>query len=81
MGEKIYSMKLSCPFCKEDLEYKNVLIENMLSFGFIAVCRNCGGGFFITSRLQEFAYKHFNLVRGIKDYVNKVKNSLAKKVA
>jgi hypothetical protein len=73
-------MKVQCPLCYKETEYKNNFIENRLSFGFITVCRNCGGGFWVTSPIQKWAYKHLSFSVGIKGIINKIKNSLAKKV-
>jgi radical SAM superfamily enzyme YgiQ (UPF0313 family) len=80
-GKNIYNIKVSCPFCKKELEYKNNFIVNKLSFGFITICRNCGSGFWITSPLQKFAYKHYGVSGNIKKYINKLKSSLGKKTA
>ncbi|MFH0767121.1 MAG: radical SAM protein [Bacillota bacterium] len=60
MGKDVYSVKIECPFCRKNNEFKNCLIMNKLTYRFAALCRYCNLRFNIVSFLQKIALKNYS---------------------
>lgn len=60
-SENRYSVEVECPFCKENIAYKNCSITNKRYYVFPVICRNenCNMRFFISSNLYNFTNKYY----------------------
>jgi anaerobic magnesium-protoporphyrin IX monomethyl ester cyclase len=74
-----YKVYVKCPFCKSKLHYKNCLIKNKYTYGFLLICRNCAYRFFVVSPIQKIAYKYYSISRKIRNYYKRLRDSLKKK--
>jgi radical SAM superfamily enzyme YgiQ (UPF0313 family) len=74
-----YEVHTKCPFCKEKLIYKNCKIDNIFSYGFSLICRNCFLRFFVVSKIQKIAYSNYAKIRSLRDLQLKIKRFLKKK--
>ena len=79
-AENIYSIKVSCPYCKAKLFYKNFLINNKFYFASFLGCRSCGMHFFITSTLKKMINSYHYLLRPIFDFYVSVRYVIFKKL-
>ena len=77
-SKEIYTVNVKCPFCKKHITYKNCKIENLLSYSFNLVCRNCHMRFFVASTLRKIAIKHHSKLRKIREIQMKAKNYIKK---
>ncbi|HOI19085.1 MAG TPA: radical SAM protein [Candidatus Woesearchaeota archaeon] len=72
-----YKVTVRCPFCKQAITYRNFRIDFKYFFfygiGSATVCRNCNMRFFIVSKIEKWAYKHYSLVRGLRDFLEEIK--------
>jgi anaerobic magnesium-protoporphyrin IX monomethyl ester cyclase len=78
MGNRRYSIKVKCPFCKEFVEYKNGIIRNPRTYSLFLVCRNCKMRFFAVSRLAEIGYRFYPAARKVRDLQIKMKNYIGR---
>jgi len=73
MKNGAYNIKVKCPHCSENIEYKNYEIRFSVFFDFAMYCRNCRKRFFLESRLYRFARNLF-----LSPFINsKMKNDLS----
>lgn len=78
-SDKIYTLKIKCPFCKKECEYRNVPITNKFSFGIFTTCKKCYMRFFIVSEFQKIAYKYYSITRLIRNFQRNIKDFINKK--
>lgn len=78
-GDKIYAIKIDCPFCKKEVEYKNLLIENKFSFGCFITCRKCFMRIWIVSNFQKIAYRYYPITRSLRNFQRNIKDLINRK--
>ncbi|HOI19072.1 MAG TPA: radical SAM protein [Candidatus Woesearchaeota archaeon] len=81
--KNICEITVTCPHCGQDVTYKNFRINFLYIFfyaiGKPVICRNCNMRFFITSKIERFAYKHYHQVRALRDFLEILKFKLKTK--
>ena len=71
--KNIYNLIIKCPYCKKQINYKNIFIKSKYFFGFSILCRKCHKHFYVTSRLKKIAYKNLDKINKIKCLIQKTK--------
>jgi radical SAM superfamily enzyme YgiQ (UPF0313 family) len=77
-SKNIYSLKIKCPFCKENIIYNNCVISNPFTYGFHLICRNCRMRFMIVSAIQRLAYRYYTKTRKIRDRLFRLRSRFKK---
>ncbi len=77
--DKRYELKVKCPYCNQEVEYGNFLIDNKMFYILYVMCKNCSKKFHIGSKLMIFVYKNYDKTKKIKrigdllkDYIGRV---------
>lgn len=65
--EKVYKVRVKCPFCGSINEYKNCFVPRRWAYGFYMLCRKCKMRFFIVGWVQKLAYKYYSITRVMRD--------------
>lgn len=55
----IYDISITCPYCKENNDYKNCLIKNIFNFDFQLICKHCYRGYYTSSILRRLLRKNY----------------------
>jgi radical SAM superfamily enzyme YgiQ (UPF0313 family) len=71
-----YSVHVKCPYCKKEIEYHNVFINNQNFYNFFIICKECHMRFFMLSPLMRIAYLYYPKVRPIIDAYTHLQNKL-----
>ena len=69
-----YEVNVTCPFCRENITYKNCYIENKHSYSFNILCRKCCMRFFVASFIRKIAYPFQGDIRGLRRLQIKMRN-------
>ena len=54
-----YTLKLSCPHCKQNEVFENCYLRNRFLFGFYLTCRKCFHRFYVAGWLKKIGHKLF----------------------
>lgn len=65
--EKVYEVKVKCPFCRHINDYKNCFVPVKWRYGFYMLCRSCKMRFFIVGEVQKLAYRYYSITRVLRD--------------
>jgi len=71
-----YSAYVKCPYCKKEVEYNNIFINNPHFYNFFITCKECYMRFFMLSPLMRIAYLNYPKVRPIIDIYTHLQNKL-----
>ncbi|MCX6746789.1 MAG: radical SAM protein [Candidatus Pacearchaeota archaeon] len=77
-NSNIYAFKVKCPYCHEEIVYKNYFIPNPFMYGFHLVCRNCHMQFVLVGAIQRIAYRFYSKTRSIRDKYVSIKLKLGR---
>lgn len=84
-----FSLRVACPHCRKEIEYRNYSLPNANIFNVITYCRNCRRRFFMVSRAYSCLMKAVLLVLAampmalklkLFEYMEKLKPWLIKKL-
>ncbi|MAH03330.1 hypothetical protein CMI39_00920 [Candidatus Pacearchaeota archaeon] len=74
-----YNLLVKCPYCKENINYKNCLIENKFHYAMHVSCRKCHMRFFVVSRLYKIGVDYYNELDFFRKNYLSIKDNLLKK--
>ena len=57
-----YDIRVKCPHCNENIEYRNYIIRYKSFFNLMMYCRQCRRRFFLVSRLYKYVTKSYLLL-------------------
>jgi superfamily II helicase len=71
-SNRVYTLNATCPFCKKENNYKNLLVYNKNFYSINSICRHCLMKFILVSPMKKLAYKLYPITRRVKDVLNKI---------
>ncbi len=66
-GNKRYELKVKCPYCKQEIEYRNFVIGNKIYYILYVMCKNCSRKFHIGGSLMLFLHKNYDKLKKFKN--------------
>jgi anaerobic magnesium-protoporphyrin IX monomethyl ester cyclase len=71
-----YEVHINCPFCHENLVYKNYYFQNRILYRSWLICRKCGMRFFVSSPLMNFLKNYSSLSTFLEKKIRWVRQKL-----
>jgi len=75
---KRYELKAECPYCKQEIEYRNFVIENKFYYILYVMCKNCGKKFHIGGSLMVLFHRNYDKLKKFKDMKEAIQNYVGK---
>ncbi len=74
-----YELLIKCPFCNEEIHYKNFFLTGNRFYNDLTSCKNCHMRFHIASPLYKFALKHYQRLDLFRKSFLRLKSNFLKK--
>ncbi|MDP1729517.1 MAG: radical SAM protein [archaeon] len=68
-----HKLKVTCPFCKERINYENLKVSNRLIYDLLFICKNCKMRFHVRSLLKRISYISYPVIRPLYPLYRKAK--------
>jgi len=74
-----YEIEITCPLCKEKINYKNCTIKNRFYFNKLFACKNCFKRVLIVNRPYKFTMDYYNQLEFLRRNYLSIRDSFLKR--